>query len=327
MMDSNVRKVVLVGCGMVGMSYAYAMLNQNTCDELVLIDYVQEKAEGEAMDLNHSLAYSNGHMKIWHGDYNDCSDADIVTLCAGVPQKPGQSRRDLLKTNTGVFKSIVEPVLDSGFKGVFLIASNPVDVMTEIVRRLANNYLKQKGLPEINPNMVVGSGTTLDSARLRYMLGSFLDVDPRNIHAYVIGEHGDSEFVPWSQANVATKPILQYCDESDGKYPIDRFEDIETDVRTAAYKIIQAKRATYYGIGMSLNRLTKAILGNEYSIHTVSTYLTGQYGQNDIYVGVPSVIGLTGVQSTLTLSLNDVEKEKLAKSCDILRGMLAELDD
>lgn len=326
MNDSNVRKVVLVGCGMVGMSYAFAMLNQNTCDELGLIDYIQEKAEGEAMDLNHSLAYSSGHMRIWHAKYEDCADADIVTICAGVPQKPGQSRRDLLAVNTGVFKSIVEPVLASGFKGVFLIASNPVDVMTEIVRRLANDYLTSHGQDPIDPNRVVGSGTTLDTARLRYMLGNFLDVDPRNIHAYVIGEHGDSEFVPWSQANVATKPIMEYCDESDGKYPIDKFEDIETEVRTAAYKIIKAKRATYYGIGMSLNRLTKAILGNENSIHTVSTWLTGQYGQKDLYVGVPSVVGLHGVVKTLPLTLDDREQEKFSKSCDILRGMLAELD-
>ncbi|MDO4619343.1 MAG: L-lactate dehydrogenase [Lachnospiraceae bacterium] len=322
----DVRKVILVGCGMVGMSYAYAMLNQGTCDELGLIDYVAEKAEGEAMDLNHSLAYSNGHMKIWHASYEDCADADVVTICAGVPQKPGQSRRDLLAVNTGVFKSIVEPVLASGFNGVFLIASNPVDVMTEIVHRLADNYLASVGREPIDPNRIVGSGTTLDSARLRYMLGSFLDVDPRNIHAYVIGEHGDSEFVPWSQANVATKPILEYCDESDGKYPIDRFEDIEEEVRTAAYKIIQAKRATYYGIGMSLNRLTKAILSNEYSIHTVSTWLTGQYGQSGLYVGLPSVIGANGVVRTLTLSLNEQEKAKFEKSCDILRGMLEELD-
>lgn len=325
-MSKESRKVVLVGCGMVGMSYAYAMLNQNTCDELGLIDYIQEKAEGESMDLNHSLAYSNGHMHIWHAKYEDCADADVVTICAGVPQKPGQSRRDLFATNTNVFRSIVEPVLESGFTGTFLVATNPVDIMTEVVRRLANDWLRSKGKPDIDPNRVVGSGTTLDSARLRYMLGDFLDVDPRNIHAYVIGEHGDSEFVPWSQANVATKPIMEYCDESNGKYPIDKFEDIEEDVRTAAYKIIKAKRATYYGIGMALNRLTKAILGNENSIHTVSTWLTGQYGESDLYVGVPSVVGINGVVHTLPLTLNDQEMEKFKKSCNVLKDMLKELD-
>ncbi|MDO4614481.1 MAG: L-lactate dehydrogenase [Lachnospiraceae bacterium] len=320
------KRVVLVGCGMVGMSYAYAMLNQGSCDELVLIDYVQEKAEGEAMDLNHSLAYSNSHMKIWHGDYSDCADADIVTLCAGIAQKPGQSRRDLLATNREVFRSIVEPVLASGFKGVFLIATNPVDIMTAIVRDLADKWLAENGQPPINPDRVVGSGTTLDTARLRYMLGDFLGVDPRNIHAYVIGEHGDSEFVPWSQANVATKPILEYCDESDGEYPIDQFEDIEVEVRTAAYKIIQAKRATYYGIGMALTRLTKAILGNEYSIHTVSTFLRGKDGKRDVYIGVPSVLGAEGVVRSLQLSLNDREQAKFDESAEILRGMLNELD-
>lgn len=316
-MGKEQKKVVLVGCGMVGMSYAFAMVNQNTCDEIVLMDYIAEKAVGEAMDLNHSIAYSPGHMKISsETDYSVCADADIVTICAGVPQKPGQSRRDLLATNTGVFKSIVEPVMESGFQGVFLVASNPVDVMTQIVQNLAG----------IDPNRVVGSGTTLDTARLRYMLGDFLDVDPRNIHAYVIGEHGDSEFVPWSQANVATKPIMEYCDESNGKYPIDKFEDIEEDVRTAAYKIIKAKRATYYGIGMSLNRLTKAILGNENSIHTVSTWLTGQYGESGLYVGVPSVVGINGVVRTLPLTLNDQEMAKFQKSCGVLKDMLKELD-
>lgn len=202
-MRADKRKVVLVGTGMVGMSYAYCLLNQTVCDELVLIDVNKKKAEGEAMDLNHGLAFSASNMKIYAGEYEDCRDADIVVLCAGVAQKPGESRLDLLKRNAEVFRSIVKPVTESGFNGIFLVATNPVDIMTRITCQLSG----------FNPGRVMGSGTALDTARLRYLLGEYLNVDPRNVHAYVIGEHGDSEFVPWSQAMLATRPILDICQE------------------------------------------------------------------------------------------------------------------
>ena len=273
-MKSDKRKVVLVGCGMVGMSYAYAMLNQNVVDELVLIDVNKLRAEGEAMDLNHGLAFSGSHMRIWAGDYSDCTNADIVVICAGVAQAPGESRRDLLKRNMEVFKSIIDPITESGFNGIFLVATNPVDIMTEITYKLSG----------FNPRRVIGSGTALDSARLRYLLGSYIQADPRSVHAYVIGEHGDSEFVPWSNAMLSTKPITDLIAESKGKLNIEELDRIEEDVRTAAYKIIEAKRATYYGIGMSLTRITKAILGDENSVLTVSANLRGEYGQNDVFV-------------------------------------------
>lgn len=182
------RKIALIGTGMVGMSYAYALLNQNVCDELVLIDVNKERAIGEAMDLNHGLAFSGSNMKIYAGRYDDCSDADIAVICAGVAQKPGESRLNLLKRNTEVFKSIIDPVTSSGFNGIFLVATNPVDIMTRITCTLSG----------FNPRRVLGTGTALDTARLRYLLGEYLKVDPRNIHAYVMGEHGDTEFVPWS---------------------------------------------------------------------------------------------------------------------------------
>ena len=276
------RRVVLVGCGMVGMSYAYAMMNQQTCDELVLIDYNKQKADGEAMDLNHGLAFSGSHMRIWSGTYEDCKDADIVTITAGVAQQPGETRLALLERNTAVFKSIIEPVTDSGFNGIFLIATNPVDVMTKITCELSG----------FNPKRVIGSGTSLDTARLRYLVGDYLKVDPRSIHGYVMGEHGDSEFVPWSQ--------LQ-------------------DVRTAAYKIIEAKKATYYGIGIALNRLTKSILGDENSVQTVSAYLRGEYGQTGIFIGVPAIINAQGVQSVLECHLTADEQERFDASCNTLR--------
>ena len=269
------RRVVLVGCGMVGMSYAYAMMNQQTCDELVLIDYNKQKADGEAMDLNHGLAFSGSHMRIWSGTYEDCKDADIVTITAGVAQQPGETRLALLERNTAVFKSIIEPVTDSGFNGIFLIATNPVDVMTKITCELSG----------FNPKRVIGSGTSLDTARLRYLVGDYLKVDPRSIHGYVMGEHGDSEFVPWSQLHVSTKPVLDIIAESKGKYCVEDLEKIEVDVRTAAYKIIEAKKATYTGI----------------------------------FIGVPAIINAQGVQSVLECHLTADEQERFDASCNTLR--------
>ncbi|WP_026891702.1 L-lactate dehydrogenase [Lacrimispora aerotolerans] len=310
-MRTDKRKVALVGTGMVGMSYAYSMLNQGVCDELVLIDINRKRAEGEAMDLNHGLAFSGSHMKIYAGEYRDCSDADIVVICAGVAQKPGETRLDLLKRNAAVFRSIVEPVTESGFNGIFLVATNPVDIMTRITYSLSG----------FNPKRVIGSGTTLDTARLRYLLGESLRVDPRNVHAYVIGEHGDSEFVPWSQAMIATKPILSLCGSGGEEDMVNREElkRIEEEVRTAAYKIIEAKQATYYGIGMSLTRITRAILGDENSVFTVSAMLRGEYGQSEVYAGVPCIINKNGIQRVLTLSLTEDEKERLNNSCNTLR--------
>ena len=312
-MRTDKRKVVLVGTGMVGMSYAYCLLNQTVCNELVLIDVNKKKAEGEAMDLNHGLAFAASNMKIYAGEYEDCQDADIVVLCAGVAQKSGESRLDLLKRNAEVFRSIVEPVTESGFNGIFLVATNPVDIMTRITCQLSG----------FNPRRVMGSGTALDTARLRYLLGEYLNVDPRNVHAYVIGEHGDSEFVPWSQAMLATRPILDICQENaegdSESFCPERLGEIEKEVREAAYRIIEAKKATYYGIGMAMTRITKAILGDEHSVLTVSAMLRGEYGQRDVFIGVPCIINQNGIQKVLTLSLTQEEKEKLARSCNTLQ--------
>ncbi|EEG56190.1 L-lactate dehydrogenase [Enterocloster asparagiformis] len=302
------RKVVIVGTGMVGMSYAYSLLNQSVCDELVLIDVNKTRAIGEAMDLNHGLAFANASMTIYAGEYSDCADADIVVICAGVAQKPGETRLDLLKRNAQVFRSIIDPVTSSGFNGIFLVATNPVDIMTRITCVLSG----------FNPRRVLGSGTALDTARLRYLLGEYLKVDPRNVHAYVMGEHGDSEFVPWSQALLATKPILELCGENDAVCR-ERLDQIEEEVRTAAYKIIEAKNATYYGIGMALTRITKAILGDEHSVLTVSAMMRGDFGQRDVFVGAPCIINQNGIQKVLPLSLTDGEMEKMSKSCDTLR--------
>lgn len=308
-MSLDNRKVAVVGCGMMGMSYSYALLNQNACDELVLIDIDKKRASGEAMDLGHGLAFAGSHMRIYAGEYRDCKDADIVVICAGVAQKPGESRLDLLQRNTEVFRSVVIPVTDAGFNGIFLVATNPVDIMTRITHELSG----------FNPKHIIGSGTTLDTARLRYLLGDFFSVDPRNIHAYVIGEHGDSEFVPWSQALIATKPVLEYTTETNS-FGIDDLENIAAEVRSAAQKIIEAKRATYYGIGMSLVRITRAIFGDENSILTVSSMLRGEFEQSGgVFVGVPTIVGRSGAQKVLPISMTRSELDKFAHSCDILR--------
>lgn len=308
MAKSDRKKVALIGTGMVGMSYAYAMLNQNGCDEMVLIDINKERTIGEAMDLNHGLAFAPSAMKIYAGDYSDCTDADIVVICAGVAQKPGESRLDLLNRNVAVFRTIIEPIVAVGFHGIFLVATNPVDIMTYVTRKLS-------GFPAAR---VIGSGTTLDTARLRFLVGEYFDVNPRNIHAYVIGEHGDSEFVPWSQALVATKPVFDVINQN-REYSMSELITIQEEVRTSAQVIIEAKKATYYGIGMALTRITKAIFQDENSVLTVSSMLCGEYGEQDVTIGVPAVVNRNGVKDILELTLNDEEIEKFKKSCETLK--------
>ena len=314
MEKADKRKIVLIGTGMVGMSYAYALLNQNLCDELVLIDINKKRAEGEAMDLNHGVAFSGGNMEIYAGEYTDCCNADLVVLTAGLPQKEGQNRLDLLKENRKIFETILQSVLENGFHGIFLVATNPVDIMTRIVYEIS----------DFPPEKVIGTGTALDTARLRYLLGEKFMIDPRNMHAYVMGEHGDSEFVPWSQAMMTTKPIFDLCGETEGCH-FQELLELEEEVRMAAYKIIEAKKATYYGIGMAMARITKAIFGNEYSILTVSAHLQGEYGENGIYIGIPCVVNRMGIQRIVELPLGSEEKQRLHSSCETLENTYREI--
>ena len=314
MEKADKRKIVLIGTGMVGMSFAYALLNQNLCDELVLIDINKKRAEGEAMDLNHGVAFSGGNMEIYAGEYTDCCNADLVVLTAGLPQKEGQNRLDLLKENRKIFETILQSVLENGFHGIFLVATNPVDIMTRIVYEIS----------DFPPEKVIGTGTALDTARLRYLLGEKFMIDPRNMHAYVMGEHGDSEFVPWSQAMMTTKPIFDLCGETEGCH-FQELLELEEEVRMAAYKIIEAKKATYYGIGMAMARITKAIFGNEYSVLTVSAHLQGEYGENGIYIGIPCVVNRMGIQRIVELPLGSEEKQRLHSSCETLENTYREI--
>ena len=303
-------KVVLVGTGMVGMSMAYSMLNQGGVNELILIDIDKDKTKGEEMDLSHGLPYAPQKMVIKAADYDECKDAQVVVITAGIAQKPGQTRLELAEVNAKIMKQITESIMASGFNGIIIVASNPVDLMTYVVAEVS-------GLPK---NKVIGSGTVLDTARLRYIMADYLKISSKNIHAYIMGEHGDSSFVPWKHAYVGCKRIEDVM--KDNHHPMEDLEKIHKDVVDAAYEIIEKKKATYYGIGMALNRLVKAVLNNENSILTVSTYLKdGQYGQDDIYIGVPAVINSTGVRELLDLDLAEEEQAKLDESCRVLKEM------
>lgn len=301
------NKVVIIGCGNVGMSYAYALLNQQTqVNELVLIDINKEKVVGEVMDLNHCLAYSPSKINIKAGEYSDCEDADIVCIAAGANQNPGETRMDLINKNSKIFKDIVHRVMESGFYGVFLIATNPLDVMTYLT-------WKYSGLPS---SKIIGSGTSLDTARLRYMIGNRLNIDPKNIHAYVIGEHGDSEFVPWSNANIGLQNITDFI-------PREELDDICHKVRNSAYEIIDRKGSTCYGIGMSLVRITNAILGDENSIIAVSSYDRN----NNLFIGGPTILNRNGVEKRIYFNLNEDEEAHLQKSIDIVKEAIDSLED
>ncbi|GAE25622.1 L-lactate dehydrogenase [Halalkalibacter wakoensis JCM 9140] len=278
-MNGKVNRVVLIGTGAVGCSYAYSLINQGVTEELVLIDVNELRSEGEAMDLNHGLPFAPTAMKVWNGTYADCEQADLIVITAGLAQKPGETRLDLVAKNTKVFKQIVGNIMKSGFDGIFLVATNPVDLMTYVT-------WKESGLPK---ERVIGSGTTLDSARLRYMLGDYFEIDPRNIHAYIIGEHGDTELPVWSHATIGIDKLQTFI-EKNKNYKTEALNEIFENVRDAAYHIIDRKGATYYGIGMSLVRITKAILQNENSILPISAYLNGEYGHSDIYIGVPALL-------------------------------------
>ena len=293
------NKVVIIGCGNVGMSYAYALINQRTyVNKLILIDINKERIEGEVMDLNHCLPYAPSKISINVGDYNDCKDARIVVIAAGANQKPGETRTDLINKNASIFKDIVSKVMESGFNGIFLVATNPLDVMTYLT-------YKYSGLPV---NQVIGTGTSLDTARLQLMIGKKLCINPKNIGAYVIGEHGDSEFIPWSNANISMQNIKEFFEEKE-------LDEIEDNVRNAAYDIINRKGATYYGIGMAMVRITNAILGNENTILALSVYDS----KNDVYVGLPVIVNQNGAERRVYLKLTEEEEQKLQKSIDTIK--------
>jgi L-lactate dehydrogenase len=310
------RKIALVGAGMVGMSMAYTIVNRGGVNELVLIDINKEKTIGEAMDLSHSVPFTPGKIQVRAGEYKDCRDADIVVITAGATQKdPNETRLDLAITNTKIMKEVTENVVQSGFNGIFIIATNPVDLMSYVVQKVSG----------FDTGKVIGTGTLLDTARLRYIIGQELDITSKNIHAYIMGEHGDSSFVPWSQAYVGCKSLVEtYKEHGKAKRELD---SIHKEVVNAGYEIIKKKKATYYGIGVALSRLIHAILENENSILPVSTFQNGEYGQNNIYIGVPAVITKKGVREILKLKLTESEQAKFDKSAIMLKEIMKNVID
>lgn len=309
-------KVVIVGTGMVGMSYAYSLLNQGAVEELVLIDINTKRAEGEAMDLNHGLSFAPRKMKIYQGDYSDCSDADIIVISAGVSQKEGETRIDLLNRNAKIIDSVVKKIVSSGFNGIILMATNPVDILSYVA-------WKSSGFPR---NKVFGSGTSLDTSRLRYEIASRININVKNVHSYILGEHGDTEFACWSNSYVGAKPLKEVIETMEG-ISFEDLDEIYNNVKNAAYEIIDRKNSTYYGIGMTLVSITKAILNNENSIIPVSVYNDGVYDiEPDLYIGLPCVINREGIRSIIKLNLDDDEIMKLRYSANTLKKILNDMD-
>ncbi len=298
---------------MVGMSMAYSLINTGGINELILIDIDPEKAVGEAMDLNHGLPYSFNKIKIKSGTYKDCKNSDIVVICAGANQKEGQTRLELTKINTQIMKEIALNIKKSGFDGIVIVASNPVDMMSFVVYKVMG----------ISKNKVIGSGTLLDTARIRYSLSEYLNVSSDDIQAYILGEHGDSSFISWMNTYVGCKSIIEYIDEK--KLDMNDLSNIYEEVRDAAYEIIERKKATYYGIGLSLNKLIQSIFNDSHNILCVSAYLEGEYEHSDIYMGVPCIINREGIQEIVQLSLNEVDQKKFDESYYILKKVKLEV--
>ncbi|ATZ07334.1 L-lactate dehydrogenase [Corynebacterium striatum] len=307
------NKVVLIGAGDVGIAYAFALVNQGTVDHLAIIDIDEKKLAGNVMDLNHGVVWAPSRTRVTKGTYEDCADASMVVICAGAAQKPGETRLQLVDKNVNIMNSIVGDVMKNGFDGIFLVASNPVDLLTYAV-------WKASGLPH---ERVIGSGTILDSARYRYMLSEMDDIAPTSVHAYIIGEHGDSELPVVSSANIGGVS-LSHRSEKDPGYN-ERIEKIFEETRDAAYTIIDAKGSTSYGIGMGLARITRAVIQNQAVVLPVSAYLQGEYGVEDAYIGTPAVIDRSGINKVVELQLDEHEKERFRASYETLNKIKTEI--
>lgn len=311
----NMQKAVMVGCGFVGSASVFALMQSGLFSEIALIDANPEKAEGEAMDISHGIPFAK-QMRIYAGDYDDVKDAGIVIITAGANQQPGETRLDLVNKNVGIFKKIIPEISNRGFEGILLVVANPVDILTKVA-------IKLSGLPE---NRVIGSGTVLDTARLKYRLSEHLGVDSKSIHAFIIGEHGDSEIAVFSSANVSGVPLSQFC-ELRGHFEHHEAENkIAENVKNSAYDIIQRKKATYFGVAMAVKRICEVIVRNEKAILPVSTYMHGEYGIEDVVLSMPCVVGSDGIEVQVPLVLSDEEKDKLQKSANILKDTISTLD-
>lgn len=312
---TNTRKAVIIGCGFVGAACAFSLMQSGLFSEMVMIDANTEKAEGEAMDISHGVPFAKP-INIYAGTYDDIKDASMVIVTAGANQKPGETRLDLVKRNISIFQTIIPEISKRNFNGILLVVANPVDILTTVAIKLSN-------LPE---NKVFGSGTVLDTARLKYELGKHLQVDSRSVHAFIIGEHGDSEIPAWSCVNISGVPLNKFC-EMRGFYDHEgAMKKIAEDVKNSAYEIIQKKKATYYGIAMAVKRICEAVIRDEKSILSVSSMMHDEYGINGISLSMPAIIGKDGVETLIPLQLSDNETENLRKSAQTLKDTLSGCD-
>ncbi len=311
----NIQKIAIVGCGFVGATIAYTLTISGMFSEMVLIDKDEARAKGEAMDLSHCVPFLSP-MKIYAGDYSDIDDASIVVIAAGANQKPGETRIDLVEKNAAIMGSIIPNITKYNQDCILLIVSNPVDIMTY-------EALRMSGFPAAR---VIGSGTVLDSGRLKFLVGNHLGVDSRNVHTFIIGEHGDSELAVWSSANVSGIDLQDYCPICDSCNSMDEIYKIYDYVKNSAYEIIRGKGATYYAIAQATQRIIASIVKDENSILSVSTLVTGHYGLEDICLGVPAVVGSGGVKHVLDIPLSNEEYSRLRLSADTLRSTIASLN-
>lgn len=311
----NSRKVAVIGTGFVGSSSAFALMESGLFSEMVLLDADQNRAEGEALDISHGLPFARP-MKITAGTYDDLVDAAIIVITAGAGQKPGETRLDLVKKNVAIFRTIIGEIAKRNCQGILLIVANPVDILTYVA-------LKLSGFPE---NRVFGSGTTLDTARLKYLLGERLSVDARSVHAWIIGEHGDSQIAAWSSANVSGVPLSDFCSMRGFTEHGQNMEDIAEDVKNSAYKIIEKKKATYYGVAVAVRRICEAIIRDEKSVLPVSSIQHGAFGIDGVALSMPAIVGKNGVEKQIPIKLNEKEQGELKKSADALKEVLKSID-
>jgi L-lactate dehydrogenase len=314
-LKSKSRKVAIVGAGMVGSSCAYSMVNQAICDEIMMIDRTYDRALAQALDLSHCMDFTSTRTKVYAGTHSDCAGMDVVILTAGANPKAGQTRLDVLEASAVITKEIITNIMAGGFDGIFVVAANPVDIVTYMVWKIS-------GLPR---HRIIGTGTSIDSSRLKTLLSDVFSIDPRSVNGYALGEHGESQFVAWSHVTIGGKPILQIMEQHRERFQHLDLEDISRKTKDAGWEIFTKKGSTHFGIGSALAFITRSILNDEHKIIAVSAILDGEYGQSGVCTGVPAIIGNTGIQELLELNLNTEEAEKLNASCSIVRSGIESL--
>jgi len=314
-LKSKSRKVAIVGAGMVGSSCAYSMVNQAICDEIMMIDRTYDRAMAQALDLSHCMDFTSTRTKVYAGTHSDCAGMDVVILTAGANPKAGQTRLDVLEASAVITREIITNIMAGGFDGIFVVAANPVDIVTYMVWKIS-------GLPR---HRIIGTGTSIDSSRLKTLLSDVFSIDPRSVNGYALGEHGESQFVAWSHVTIGGKPILQIMDQHRERFQHLDLEDISRKTKDAGWEIFTKKGSTHFGIGSALAYITRSILNDEHKIIAVSAILDGEYGQSGVCTGVPAIIGNTGIQELLELNLNTGEAEKFNASCSIVRSGIESL--